>query len=344
MAVGASELHPQALLEAAVVDEARQAVRLGFQLQLGEVADARGVRRSRPRRRRAASRRRRRRGSTRGAQARAPAVIGRPVRSTLRTRLSVRAPAGDTAASERPTSVSTPSTAASDRLPSVNRRSTSRKPMPTVEPAISERTDGLRRAGAVRGLSTPTPLPRSSGGPGNPMRTTLPRSNPRRTTRCAGQTRRVLGRAPSGRESGAALLELYCKVWLVVAYATKSTDLQEVRPAFRLRGDGKPAPGLCNTLYPMRASVVPDLGAFAIGFDPRDRARLHELWDQALDLRSAGRRVRSSRSSSRPGSAGTACRRSRRAAGRERRSRRSSSPGSAGRRCSAPPTRSWRRR
>ena len=27
----------------------------------------------------------------------------------------------------------------------------------------------------------------------------------------------------------------------------------------------------------------PDLGAFAIGFDPRDRARLHELWDQVID-------------------------------------------------------------
>ena len=27
----------------------------------------------------------------------------------------------------------------------------------------------------------------------------------------------------------------------------------------------------------------PDLGAFAIGFDPRDRTRLHELWDEVID-------------------------------------------------------------
>jgi perosamine synthetase len=29
--------------------------------------------------------------------------------------------------------------------------------------------------------------------------------------------------------------------------------------------------------------VAPDIHAFAIGFDPRDRARLHELWDQVID-------------------------------------------------------------
>src|SRR6476469_4927966 len=29
--------------------------------------------------------------------------------------------------------------------------------------------------------------------------------------------------------------------------------------------------------------VLTDLGKFTIGFDPRDRARLHELWDEVID-------------------------------------------------------------
>ena len=29
--------------------------------------------------------------------------------------------------------------------------------------------------------------------------------------------------------------------------------------------------------------VLSDLGKFTIGFDPRDRARLHELWDEVID-------------------------------------------------------------
>jgi dTDP-4-amino-4,6-dideoxygalactose transaminase len=33
----------------------------------------------------------------------------------------------------------------------------------------------------------------------------------------------------------------------------------------------------------MEAVTPPDLGRFAIGFDPRDRARLHELWDEVID-------------------------------------------------------------
>ncbi len=33
----------------------------------------------------------------------------------------------------------------------------------------------------------------------------------------------------------------------------------------------------------MRSPVAPDPSTFAIGFDPRDRARLHELWDQVID-------------------------------------------------------------
>ena len=33
----------------------------------------------------------------------------------------------------------------------------------------------------------------------------------------------------------------------------------------------------------MEAMTPPDLGRFAIGFDPRDRARLHELWDEVID-------------------------------------------------------------
>jgi perosamine synthetase len=32
----------------------------------------------------------------------------------------------------------------------------------------------------------------------------------------------------------------------------------------------------------MAAITTPDLARFAIGFDPRDRARLHELWDQVI--------------------------------------------------------------
>ena len=37
-----------------------------------------------------------------------------------------------------------------------------------------------------------------------------------------------------------------------------------------------------NTLSSVHQAARPDLGTFAIGFDPRDRARLHELWDQPL--------------------------------------------------------------
>jgi perosamine synthetase len=33
----------------------------------------------------------------------------------------------------------------------------------------------------------------------------------------------------------------------------------------------------------MEAMTPPDLGRFAIGFDERDRARLHELWDEVID-------------------------------------------------------------
>ena len=33
----------------------------------------------------------------------------------------------------------------------------------------------------------------------------------------------------------------------------------------------------------MERSATPDLGSFTIGFDQRDRARLHELWEQALE-------------------------------------------------------------
>jgi perosamine synthetase len=33
----------------------------------------------------------------------------------------------------------------------------------------------------------------------------------------------------------------------------------------------------------MEAITPPDLGRFAIGFDQRDRARLHELWDEVID-------------------------------------------------------------
>jgi dTDP-4-amino-4,6-dideoxygalactose transaminase len=33
----------------------------------------------------------------------------------------------------------------------------------------------------------------------------------------------------------------------------------------------------------MEAMTPPDLGRFAIGFDTRDRARLHELWDEVID-------------------------------------------------------------
>ncbi|MDX6650559.1 MAG: perosamine synthetase [Solirubrobacteraceae bacterium] len=30
-------------------------------------------------------------------------------------------------------------------------------------------------------------------------------------------------------------------------------------------------------------ATLPDIGRFAIGFDPRDRARLHDLWDEVID-------------------------------------------------------------
>ena len=33
----------------------------------------------------------------------------------------------------------------------------------------------------------------------------------------------------------------------------------------------------------MEAHTVPDLGRFAIGFDERDRARVHALWDEVFD-------------------------------------------------------------
>ena len=41
-----------------------------------------------------------------------------------------------------------------------------------------------------------------------------------------------------------------------------------------------------------RHGIPTSLGAFAIGFDQRDRARLHELWDEIARLASAGRRAR----------------------------------------------------
>src|SRR3979409_59380 len=30
-------------------------------------------------------------------------------------------------------------------------------------------------------------------------------------------------------------------------------------------------------------ATLPDIGRFAIGFDPRDRSRLHDLWDEVID-------------------------------------------------------------
>ena len=32
----------------------------------------------------------------------------------------------------------------------------------------------------------------------------------------------------------------------------------------------------------MDVTQRPDIGRFAIGFDPRDRARVHELWDEVF--------------------------------------------------------------
>jgi perosamine synthetase len=40
--------------------------------------------------------------------------------------------------------------------------------------------------------------------------------------------------------------------------------------------------GASNTLPMMHSRTAPDLGAFAIGFDPRDRARVHALWDEVI--------------------------------------------------------------
>ncbi|MDX6564355.1 MAG: perosamine synthetase [Gaiellales bacterium] len=82
----------------------------------------------------------------------------------------------------------------------------------------------------------------------------------------------------AARRLGPRSAELYCKLGPVVAYGTNSADPRALPAA----GGVTAAPGHCNTLYRMRPPVVPDLGAFAIGFDQRDRGRLHELWDQVL--------------------------------------------------------------
>ncbi len=51
---------------------------------------------------------------------------------------------------------------------------------------------------------------------------------------------------------------------------------------------GRPAAGALRSrslqyALAMRPRAAPDLGAFAIGFDQRDRARLHALWDRVID-------------------------------------------------------------
>ena len=82
---------------------------------------------------------------------------------------------------------------------------------------------------------------------------------------------------------------------------------------------------------------------FAIGFDQRDRARLHELWDQVLD----SHRWTESRMVDRferLWAAGTGWAPSPSPAGRGRRWPRSSTPACGAGPCCAPPTRSWPRR
>ena len=80
---------------------------------------------------------------------------------------------------------------------------------------------------------------------------------------------------------------------------------------------------------------------FAIGFDHRDRERLHALWDGILDDEHLVGRPARQGVRGRPGRPGTGCRRSRPRPGRARRSPRSSSSSCAARPCSARRTRSW---
>ena len=47
-----------------------------------------------------------------------------------------------------------------------------------------------------------------------------------------------------------------------------------------LRDPGAPGALVCDRLPPV---ALPEISQFAIGFDPRDRARLHALWDEVLD-------------------------------------------------------------
>ena len=42
-------------------------------------------------------------------------------------------------------------------------------------------------------------------------------------------------------------------------------------------------PGGSLASPPLPPVALPDIHTFAIGFDPRDRARLHALWDEVLD-------------------------------------------------------------
>jgi len=44
-----------------------------------------------------------------------------------------------------------------------------------------------------------------------------------------------------------------------------------------------PATGRSVSLTPLPPVAAPDIHRFAIGFDQRDRARLHGLWDEVID-------------------------------------------------------------
>src|SRR6266571_4279156 len=55
--------------------------------------------------------------------------------------------------------------------------------------------------------------------------------------------------------------------------------VKTTRPA---RGSARP-PLYSSKPISSTPDTLPDFSRFAIGFDPRDRARLHELWDEVID-------------------------------------------------------------
>ena len=117
-----------------------------------------------------------------------------------------------------------------------------------------------------------------------------------------------------------------------------------VRSAFRQMAAEEIA-GPRYRLARMLAPRIPtDLARFAIGFDQRDRARLHALWERCFDSERWSEGALTAEFEAAWAALERRRRRWRPTAGRARRSRRSNAPASAARRCSARRTRSWRLR